>query len=75
MLRGECGYYLTIYESAVQYLVSLELADTDRDTLVRTSSDFGSDTDYSVLDLSNQSHRKSTSAVGFARTIAPPIVK
>ena len=36
MLRGECGYYLTIYESAVQYLLTLETPEVcARDTIYR----------------------------------------
>jgi len=67
VLHGECGYYLTIYESALQFLIDLNDDDVPlRESIVDLSYTYDAsiDDDYSVL----TSDRKNIFSI---RTIAP----
>ena len=74
MLRGECGYYLTIYESAVQYLLSAELDDSIKAAYVKgiANGDASEQGDYTVIldDSSRQSERITSASSVVSRTVS-----
>jgi len=49
LLHGECGYYLTVYESALHYITEQEIDISGEATISAETRDFDKDSDYSVL--------------------------